>query len=309
MERRLLADHRDRYPLRALRVPRVTGVGRRLARSLAGALLLTSLLAPAALAADPPAPTTGTAYAGPCQVVGSQDWWNKTGIVIPSAVGQHVHVDTCVPTGIVNGTVTLRVVVTQHNGTGPIRWIRACRESSNCQRWSLTLGPCADCSTTVYLPINVGAWPSGRQELRLTANVSSNSDGLRQFQSTAWPINVRATTPCDRCSVFWTARGWYDLGHDYANAGLLSPPASLGSGATIKIRLGPGAGGSATRLAGIYIDPDFHHGSAGIVVRQYATSITTYVALPALQAGPHRLVLLSSDGFNAGVLSVGFVVP
>jgi hypothetical protein len=277
--------------------------------TLAACVVLVALLLTASrtYAADPPAPTTGTAYSGPCQPVESQAWWAKDGITIPSNVGQHVHVAACIPTTPVDGTVTLAVTVTQHNGTGAIRWVRACRESSYCQRWSVSLGPCADCSQTYYLPLRVGSWPTGVGELRLSANVSSNSDGLRQFQSTGWPVPVRSTTCSTRCSTFWEARGWYDSGHDYANARLTTIDAR--SGGTIKVRLGPGSGGDPTTLAGIYIDPAFHSGSAGIVVRQWSSSFTGSVTLPSLPSGPHKLVLLSSDGFNAGVLSVPFNVP
>lgn len=270
-------------------------------------LFAVLLLAPATLAADPPAPTTGTPYSGPCQQAESQSWWRKAGLVLPSAVGEHIHVTACIPTGNVDGTVTLAVKVTLHNATGAVKWVRACRESSNCQRWSMNLGPCADCSTTVYLPVKVGSWPTGRQELRLTANVSVNGEGKRQFQSTGWPVNVRATSPCPRCAVFWTARGWYP-DHEYANAGLLSAPSALASGAAIKVRLGPGSGGDPTKLAGVYIDPDFHHGSKGIVVREWSAAFTGSVTLPTLSAGPHRLTLVSSDGQNAGVLVVPFEV-
>ena len=143
--------------------------------------------------------------------------------------------------------------------------------------------------------------------MRLTANVSSNGDGLRQFQSTGWPVPVRSTVCSTRCNVFWEARGWYDSGHEYANARLTT--LDIRSGGTIKVRLGPGSGGLPTKLAGVYVDPDFHHGSAGIVVRQWASSYTGSVTLPSLPSGPHKLVLLSSDGQNAGVLAIPFDVP
>ena len=273
-------------------------------RAIIAAAILALLLPATATAVDPPAPTTGTPYAGPCRPAESQAWWSKTPIVIPSNVGQHIHVATCIPTTAVDGTLVLQVTVTQHNGTGAIKWLRACRESSYCQRWSVSLGPCADCSATYYLPLNVKEWPTGVGELRLTANVSVNGDGLRQFQSTGWPIPVRSTVCSTRCNVFWEARGWY-TSHGYSNARLTTP---VCSGCTIKVRLGPGADGLATKLAGVYLDPDFHHGSAGVVVRQWAGPFTGSVTLPTIAPGPHKLVLLSSDGFDAGVLAIPFEV-
>lgn len=277
-------------------------------RAILGALLALFVFPATALAADPPAPTTGTPYAGPCQIAESQGWWRTDGITVPSAVGEHIHVQTCIPTTKIDGTITLEVKVTQHNGTGPIKWLRACRESSYCQRWSTNFPACADCSKTYYLPVNFGAWPTGVGELRLTANVTLNGEGKRQFQSTGWPIPVRSTTCSSRCNIFWEARGWYE-GHGYQNARLTSGPANIRSGGSISVRLDKGADGLTTKYAGVFIDPDFHHGSAGIVVKTWNAGFTGSVTLPTLSSGPHKLVLVASDGQDAGVLAFPFLVP
>ena len=250
--------------------------------------------------------------AAPCINLSSQGWWRKSGITVPTAVGQHIHMDACLPTGIVNGTIQVPVKVTGHDTTGPIVWVRACRESSVCQMWRVgsavfgatAIGPCADCSRTLTLPINVGAWPSGTQELRLTANINDNDEGKRQFQSTGWPLHVRSITfpSCGRCNVFHEARGWYE-GRGYANARVTTPLAQIRSGATIKVSLKPGSDGLPTRFAGIYANPDMHNDDPGIVIREWSGPFTGSVTLPTLPAGS-RLVLISSDGANAGVLAV-----
>lgn len=240
--------------------------------------------------------------------VESQGWWNTNGMSIPNAVGQHVHMRTNLPTGSVDGTLKLPITVTLHNQTGAVTWVRACRESSYCQTFKMSLGPCADCSLSTTIPINVGAWPSGKQELRLTANIASNDEGNRQFQSTGWPLQIRNGTSCDRCAVFWTARGWYE-GRGYQNAEVESDPFAIRPGASVKVYMHPGSGGLATKFSGAYIDPDFHHGSKGIVLREVAGSFRGSVSIPALASGTHRLVVVASDGKNVGVLAVGFVVP
>jgi hypothetical protein len=78
---------------------------------------------------------------------------------------------------------------------------------------------------------------------------------------------------------------------------------------TIGVRLGPGADGLTTVGAGVYIDPNFHAGSAGTVVREWSGPYTGNVTLPTLPSGPHKLVLMANDGQNAGVLAIPFVTP
>jgi hypothetical protein len=126
------------------------------------------------------------------------------------------------------------------------------------------------------------------------------------YQSTGYQICVRSCTPSYReAGSRIEARGWY-TGVDYQNVRLDTDPSDIRGGGTIDVRFGPGAGGAATRFAGIYIDPNFHAGIDGIVVREWTGAFSGSVKLPNLAAGPHRLVLLSSDGQNAGTLAIPF---
>ena len=83
----------------------------------------------------------------------------------------------------------------------------------------------------------------------------------------------------------------------------------------------PGADGFPITSHSVHIDPMFHDGNAGIVVkkgpRSYDGSITINTRM--LTNGPHRLVVISHarrirpndgvlDGTNSGVLSVPFFV-
>ena len=56
----------------------------------------------------------------------SQVWWRKAGIVIPTSVGEHVHVQVTVPASgvIVNGSVSVPYVIRGHDLTGPITSFR-----------------------------------------------------------------------------------------------------------------------------------------------------------------------------------------
>jgi hypothetical protein len=241
----------------------------------------------------------------------SQGWWRRAGIVVPSQVGEHIHVQTTVPADglIVNGTITVPYVIRAHNTTGRITSFRVSDGSTVKQTWSVSLGPCTDCSLTGTVSVNLGSWGTGRREMRWTANIPNNAEGNRQFQSTGIQICVRACSPSYRSGPYLEARGWYDDGHGYANARLTSNISTVKSGGTITVALKPGSDGDPTRLAGVYIDPDFHAGSAGTVVRQWSAAFSGSVTLPTLPSGSHRLVLLSSDGQNAGVLAIPFTVP
>jgi len=244
----------------------------------------------------------------------SQAWWRKAGITVPSAVGSHIHVDATVPRdgAIVDGQVSIPIRVTLHNAAGRTNWFRMGTESQQLYQQSLVLGPCADCSVDLTATIDLAGVPTGRHELRMSANIPDEdpafSGSQRMFQSTGYQMCVRSCSPTYRSGVHVEARGWY-LDHAYANAKLTSDPARVTSGGVIGVRLGPGSGGLPTKYAGVFIDPDFHAGSAGIVVRTWTAAFTGSVTLPSVPSGPHRLVLLSSDGQNAGVLSIPWVQP
>lgn len=241
----------------------------------------------------------------------SQGWWRKAGIVVPSQVGEHIHVQATVPVdGVpINGRIPIPVKVTLHDQTGKTNWLRVSDGSSVKQSWPIAIGPCSDCSWTGSVVVDFSTWGTGRREMRWSANVPQNGEGQRQFQSTGWQVCVRSCSPTYRSGPFTEARGWYAQGHDYANVRLTSELSTVRSGGTIKVALKPGSGGNPTKLAGVYIDPDFHAGSAGRVVKQVNAAFTGSVTLPTLSSGSHRLVLLSSDGQNAGVQVVPFVVP
>jgi len=252
------------------------------------------------------------AHAAPATMTAeSQGWWRNAGLNVPSQVGAHIHVEVTVPMSghIVNGTIAVPYTIKAHDQIGAITSFRVSDGSTVKQTWAVKLGPCVDCSVSGIVNVNLSNWGTGRREMRWTANIPKNSEGNRQYQSTGYQVCVRSCTPTYRSGWYTEARGWYDDGHDYANARLTSDPSAIGSGRTIKVSLKPGSGGSTTRLAGVYIDPNFHQGSAGTTVMTRTGAFEGNVLLPILSSGSHRLVLLSSDGQNAGVLALPFDVP
>jgi len=156
--------------------------------------------------------------------------------------------------------------------------------------------------------VDFSTWGTGRREMRWTANIPTNDEGNRQYQSTGWQVCHITCSPSYRSGPWIEARGWYE-GHGYAIARLTSGIESVRSGGTVSVSLKPGSGGDATVFSAAYIDPALHSGDDGIVLGTWNGQYVGSVTLPVLPSGPHRLVLLSSDGQNAGVLVVPFVVP
>lgn len=286
-----------------------------LASLLVSAALLFSVV-PAASAAPDPLLCTG--YPEPRVFLESQAWWNIDGIKIPSAVGHHIHVGMCTPLDgtVLHGTVHFDVRVLLHNQVGKLTSVRVSDYSTVKRTKSVSLNT-NDLPLWVPFDINFDSWSTGRHELRWTANVPdeqpNKTGSQRMYNSTGWQYCIRSCSPnvSGRATNWTEARGWYQ-DHGYANARFRSPvPVNALTGTwTFNYEMKPGSGGDATKLAGIYIDPDFHNGSAGRVVKQTtgATSGTASIDTRTLTNGTHKLVLLSSDGFNAGVQLITFKV-
>jgi hypothetical protein len=153
----------------------------------------------------------------------------------------------------------------------------------------------------------VNLWRSfvGQRENRFTTDTSSADGGKRQYQSCSCNASLNATG----AAVSVRGRGWYQ-GGDYVDFSLKTPfrASTLQTGglpSTLSYAIASGA-----TIASAYIDPDFHHGSAGIVLFEYRAGSSGTFTLPALEPGNHRLVLVGIErvgaGASAGVLSIPF---
>lgn len=251
--------------------------------------------------------------APPTTTLESQAWYvqaGQTALVVPSDVGAHIHLRATVPADgfPIDGKVDVPLTITEHGNAGAVTSVRVSDGSTVRQTWQVSLGPCpVTCSLSMTVTVDFSKWPTGRREMRWTANEPNDGSGHRAYNSTGWQVCVRSCTPSYRSGPYTESRGWWN-NRGYANARLSSALSTVRSGGTIKVSLKPGSGGLPTRFAGVFIDPAFHDGSAGIVVRQWSGPFTGSVTLPSLPAGAHTLVLLSSDGLNAGVLAIPFVV-
>lgn len=261
-----------------------------------------------------------TQAAVPTVTVEGQAWWRKAGIVVPTAVGSHIHLRATVPADgvVVDGVIDVPVTVTLHDAAGVLSNLLYQDEGGTPRQFDLRpyppLGPCADCSATYIVPIDLSRFATGRRELRIRAEIDDEDPALagdqRFFISWNAQVCVRSCSESGitRPANFTEARGWYTA-HDYQNARLTSPVGDVRPGAAVDVKLAPGAGGEPTVLAAAYLDPDMHGGSAGRVLLERSGPYTGAVTIPSdLGSGAHRLVLLASDGKNAGVLVVPFTV-
>lgn len=221
----------------------------------------------------------------------------------------------------VDGLGTIPTVITAHELVGKLSWFRigwvgASGSGYLVSQHSITLGPCADCSVSRTYTVDWSQVPTGRVEIRMSANNPDEDPTLsgaqRMFQSSGFQVCVRVCptatngVPSYRgLGIHVIARSWYE-GHDYQNVERTSP---IGSSVSGKF----GQSESDTTFAGVYIDPNFHAGDDGIVVREWSgfwqDGFSATVPMPSLPAGPHTLVMTANDNQNGVVLADPFVVP
>lgn len=289
-------------------------------------LPLATSTAPTVAAANP---LTCEGYPEPRVFLESQAWWNKEGIQIPNAVGHHIHVGMCTPVDgqvVTGSSIHFDVRVLLHDQVGSVTSVRYSDWDSVKQTIPVNFSQ-NDTPYWVGFDIPIGSWETGRHEIRWTANVPDEQpdvDGAqRMFNSTGWQLCVRACSPNvggnNRASNWTEARGWYQ-DHEYHNARFRSavPTRPVSGTWTFSFEARDGSGGQPTKFWGVYVDPDMHHGVVGPTnvfpngVRPTGTSAsgtrTTSIDTTKLSNGTHRLVIVSSDGLNAGVQLITFVV-
>lgn len=224
-------------------------------------------------------------------------------------VGHHTHVQVTgpMPDSIVDGKVNFGITVLSHNQIGTIVDVRLDRGPGTViQRWPVNLAPCgAACTYSFTATVDFSSWPTGRQELRWRGEIPKSTD-QEQNSSSGYQLCVRSCSPTYRSGPFLEARGWY-TGHGYQNARLTSSIGSLTPGGTIKVSLAPGSGGKATKEWQVALNPDYHNGSHGTLLASGTGSFKGSIHLPDTLVPGDKLILLASDGQDAGVLLI--VVP
>lgn len=247
--------------------------------------------------------------------VEAQAWWKAPAEAEP---GRHVHLGACFPFDeVVDGLLVIDARVLLHGQPAGARLLRVRASNQDATLFDRTADLpelSADTPWTVPITLDLSRLSTGRHEIRISVFVGQ-PDGSRQFQSTGWQTCVRACSPSYRSGDHVTARGWY-TGTEYTNAELRSaiPSGAVSGNWTFEVALVPGSGGTAVTAHSVHIDPDFHGGRDGLVVRRgsgpYRGTIT--IDTRALSDGAHRLVLRTDSaiaaGRNSGVEVIPFIV-
>jgi plastocyanin len=291
------------------------------ARALAVAIALIATLLPVTPAGAAVDRLACTGYPEPRVFLESQSWWEPAPVRGGVA---HVHVGTCFPYGVtLRGVVTFDVRVVLHNNAGTLRRVKLQTDSFTNE---IILAQ-------VYPDVKAPAGQDLTVWYRFRADTRRLKDGLREF---AFYAKVdQPNGKLQSAQTLWTARtangnsdsdavdfrrimnqSWYDDA-GYAQAGLTEPLSlAVKSGRwRIPIRLDGNSEADPIEHM-VTIDPDFHHGHEGRVLRHGSGSFEGNVNVETrdLSNGPHRLVLMSvsdedgGDGKNTGVQVIPFRV-
>lgn len=291
-------------------------------RRLAGAVLGIALLFPGGGALPAQA-------ALPCDRIETQAQWTETGWALPNAVGHHVHLATCWPK---RGTVLptkfdQEVTVILHDlpagATSPylrVGWgLSGTIFYKRTTDIAIPVDSSGNGSRTFVIPMDLSGIPNGVTEFRFTYDVRYTLNNLarEQFNTTGWLGCVGTCTDSspDRALPWIEMRGWYSKDaqgktHNYQNVRLRSDVSCLRAGGVCKVEMKPGSSGLATVKAWALIDADLHAGRLGTVLLEKSAAYSGNIFIPAdLAPGTHKLLLVASDGKNAGAGSFTFDVP
>jgi len=262
---------------------------------IAGAFLL--IPGPAARAMPMPVDCTG--YAQPRVFLETQAWWEPS----PGAVGKnnfgHLHLGTCFPyKQTLTGKVDFDIRVTMHNNPGKAYLLRLMTEDTVLYQGTVndTCTVPGDCVFWHHITADTSkASHDGRNEFRFSVKLDE-PDGRVQFESSGWQTYLKngKTSKNYRSSDLTIARGWY-TGALYTNAELDSdiPLAPVKGTWSPTVKMAAGAGGIPVTHSGLYVDPDFHMGDPGWVVKDVNSSFKGTVSIDTtkLMNGPHRLLI------------------
>jgi len=261
----------------------------------------------------------------------AQGWWKGDGVEsligADTPVGSHLHAGTCFPWGQrVSGKVQFDVRITLHDNLGelyrlrPQIWYDGGDSVQNEVFYRKTFAG-GDAVLWQKITMDTNLIPfDGLQEMRFFTQVR-HVDGADQEVSTGWALDIRNGKtvnhykPDAQAPEFTEGRGWYE-GTGYTNVrweetALITPVSGIW---TPDLKMTAGAGGTPVTFHAVYIDPNFHHGSSGIVVKEGQGKWDGDVAIDTrtLSNGMHKLVLRGdstiSTGTNSGLIVIQFTV-
>lgn len=282
---------------------------------------LVVALTVAVLPAEPaPDPETCAGYPEPRVFIEAQDWWDP----IPELGGLgHIHAGACWPLGqTLTGMVHVDLRVVFHNNHGTL--LRVSVEDAGPDtllgRVILNYTPPSGEDSTLWVPLDFDSrgMLDGQRVLRIHT-VLEHANGNLEDARPVIPVIVDNGRPDKNLSSYkWiNPSAWYKQIEPTPDVdwGYLGPQMSLATFPTapvsgvwspfLKAVLNSKKGGApAISRSEVFIDPDFHTGSEGIVVSRMSGAQNGIVPIDTvalgLTNGPHRLVFVVTQDGLAG---------
>jgi hypothetical protein len=278
-----------------------------------------------------PDPLTCAGYPEPRVFLESQAWWEPDPVYNGSS---HVHLGTCFPyQATLTGVVHFDVRILLHSNSCTLRRVKLQNDDSRGDSYDVILSDhqlsfAGDGSNTqvLWVPMdaNTDLWPDGLKSFQFYAFCDHPSGNLMRAQTdwTATTANGNSVVN-DRTALRIDAQAWYTEA-SYAQPGLRSPytfaqlVAPKSGTWTFTVRLGVNTDPGPVIGHMVTVDPDFHGGYSGVVIREASGTYSGSISIDTTQFanGPHRLILrvdkqgsgITADGINSGIQVVPFTV-
>jgi hypothetical protein len=294
----------------------------RLCVLLTGVLALLALLPPRpAQAADP---LTCEGYSEPRQFVEAQSWWKPT----PGKAGTdhgHVHVGACIPEREeMRGDFDLDVRYILHDNPGQLRradlTIKTDRGHKSLNRVYFPFGVTGTTERWLRLPVDIHAIPvSGLETVTLRIWVKE-PDGNTMKASLNFQTYLRNDKSLDDLSSrsYLRGEGWY-TGAGYCESVYRTDKYPLPDRPVARyaprLRMTWHGLSDDLRMSrhSVRLDPNFHAGVPGTVVREGAGELAVQYVPVSAEAGAHKLVQRAEcddprGSTNMGLLATPFTL-
>lgn len=256
---------------------------RRALQSILALILLLGLATP--VAAAEPNPITCEGYPEQRVRLATQDWWNP----IPTLGGTgHVHLETCFPVGqTISGTLRLDLVVVWHNNAGTLWRVKGQDDKSKnflLIKPNISI-PGGDGERIFTVFVNTALMPDGFRLMRFYADIE-HANGNLQTARAGWPLDIEngKTDSNGATPGKFKFQNWYRVASPARDWGYTGPDITPKGGLSYAVKCNTSTGIAIDRTF-IHLNPDFHNGDDGTIIKNVAGAFNGTVTLPAGSTG------------------------
>ena len=269
-------------------------------------------------------PTVGAAV--PSIVIESQDWWAPIPGLADRVTQGHLHLAITLPTGPVSGVIDVPMLVTSHDNLAHLNLLKFQTDDWGQTVHKMNFDLANDQPFAHLMPIDTRKLKDGWRLFRFYAQ-AQHSDGAIQVARPILPVEVRNGNTVKNASGSdrWKPTAWYKDDVDPKDWGYvlsaldradlpISGPVPAGWAPFVQFAVNDKGGSPPISRHEVRIDPRFHDGIPGIIVKQGGGAFKGRVPIPvgSLAPGAHKLVLLShqelGDRHHTGVAVYPFTV-